>query len=101
MGLGSRIAEVIVETARARMGPIQNFFNRCPAVSLVFHFSDGREALIEPAAAVQRSINSVESRSAIYRDRLVFFDAQLHANALKERFCELEDARAPVLRRMC
>src|SRR5229473_2328679 len=101
MRLSSRIAQVIVEAARTRIGPVQDFINGCPAVGFVFHFSNGRETLIEPAAAVQRRINSVESRAAIYRDRLVFFYAQLHANALKQRFREFENARAPVLGRMC
>ena len=49
---------------------------------------------------VQRIIDGVESCTAIDRNCFVARNAQLHANALEQRFGELEDSRAPIGRDM-
>ena len=51
--------------------------------------------IFQPRAVVERVIQAIQVRSARFGLGGIKRNAQLHVNALEQRFCQLVDARAP------
>ena len=91
------VAEIVVESAGAGIGPVDDGIELLEAVGFVGNGAQLGEFLLEPHAVVEGVVEGVEVGAAIHRDGLVARDAQLHADALEQRFGQLEDAGAPGL----
>src|SRR5262245_28005150 len=98
MWLLRQVAQIVVKAAWARIPPIDDFVEPFGAFWFRSGLANFAELLFQPESIVQREIDRVEIRAASDRDGLIFFDAQLHADALKQSFPQLEDARADILR---
>ena len=83
MRLMRGIAEIVVETAWAGIGPMQD----------AVHIG---EVAFQPQAVVQRHVECVQTGAAIHPDGLIAGHAQLHADGLKQCFCQFENFRAPL-----
>src|SRR5438128_1508828 len=75
MRLTEQIAEVVVETARAWIGPTENFSNAFEALLFGGQIANPIELLSEPEAVVQWHVDVVEVRAAVHRDCPVKRDA--------------------------
>src|SRR5437879_10642634 len=96
MRLAQQIAQVVVETAGAGVGPGDDGLDALQALSFGRQFANRGKLGFQPNAVVQRHIDVVQVRSAVHGDGFVKWHAQLHADTVVERLRQLENARSPV-----
>src|SRR5262245_43665535 len=98
MRLLRRVTQVVVKAAHARISPMDDAFDGGESFRFAgkrCRFGEPRE---KPPLVVQWRLKAVERGAAADRDRAVALDAQLLANALKERFRENVDSLPPLER---
>ena len=96
MRLAGNVAQVIIEPARPGIGPLEDFLYCFEPVGIRGELADASELFQEPLTIVERELQRIQAGTAVHCDGFVQLDTQLHANALEERFGQLEDARAPL-----
>src|SRR5215472_9861834 len=97
MWLPGWVPQVIVKAARTRVRPLQDFFEGVEPLTLVGQPADASEAFEQPNTVVERIVQRVQAGAAIDRDRLIFLNAELHADTLEQGLAQSEDAPPPIL----
>src|SRR4051812_48398214 len=86
------VAEVVIETARSGIRPVQDAVDLGEALRFFVRGANLGKPVSEPSAIVQDGINEVQICSASDTDGLIAGNAQLHADALEQTFGEFENA---------
>src|ERR1043166_89377 len=94
------IAEIIIEAAWTRIGPVHNFMDAGQTFGFAGKLPHLGEALREPESIIQRSVDCIEICAAVDRNGFVARYAQLHTDTLEQRLGELENTSAQVFRNM-
>ena len=71
MRLAGDIPQVVVEPARAGIGPLCNVLQRFAPCGLRLQFADLGKSFLEPETIVEREIQRIQTRPAVHADRLV------------------------------
>ena len=102
MGLLLQVPQVVVESARARIGAVEDGLDG-PGLFLSRRQRDQLgELVLEPEPVIERHVDRVEVRPPVHGDRVVEGDAQLHPDAHEQVIGQVADpelARVRVLRR--
>src|SRR5205807_7234377 len=96
--LTREVAEIVVESAWSRIGPVHDLVERFQTLALVGGLADLLKPRQKPSAIVQRHIDHVQVRSALGRLAFISRHTQLRADALKQRLSYLEHSRPRPLR---
>ena len=83
-----------IEAARSGIGPVQDFVDGGAARGVGFQRADFGEAFAEPVGIGDGAVDQIEVGAAAGVDGGIARHAELHADALEQRFAEFEDARA-------
>jgi hypothetical protein len=94
--LRRQVAEIIIKTAGPGILPVDNLVDKIEAALFVVKSAQVVELVLQPNAVVERQIDRVEVRAAPDPNRLISPHAELHTNALKEGFGELEHPCTPI-----
>src|SRR2546421_4301933 len=89
-----RISQLIVESARSRISPVQNRINLFKPARFGIELTDVLKLLLQPAAVVEGPVNCVAICGAAHGAGLISPDAQLPADALASRPRPLTNPRA-------
>jgi len=88
--LPGRVPEVIVKSAGTGIRPWMISIDRHQSLGFRSELANVGETILQPEKVVKWKINRVQTCSTIHGDSPVFFDAQLHADALEKRGAQFE-----------